>query len=289
MKNIYNESIDGTQYNPFSNTSGNVHIDNNLDCSINNNNLASKKKQHELMTQTHKQLQLQQVSNNQSSDINTNSNNITSKQNNIRKGHDRKKENENMNYAPCLSNQHQQKQLSSLHYQANNNIYTTDPHNQKQQKLHPKRRVKSNTNHNSGGKGNDSNGKDNGNEDSSHMIEILSNESIDGLNHNMFNNISSTVNMKNQKQQKLHPKRRVKSNNNYNSGGKDNDINGKDNGNEASSLMIDILSNESIDGTNHNMFNNISSNVNINNNFDSGINNINLKSLKQHKLLLQNQ
>ena len=36
MKNIYNESIDGTQYNPFSNTSSNVHIDNNLDCSINN-------------------------------------------------------------------------------------------------------------------------------------------------------------------------------------------------------------------------------------------------------------
>ena len=61
---LSNESIDRNNYNTFSNNStSNVNINNNLDGSINNNNLESVK-QHDFLFQHQQQLQMQQVLNN---------------------------------------------------------------------------------------------------------------------------------------------------------------------------------------------------------------------------------
>ena len=50
-----------------------------------------------------------------------------------------------------------------------------------------------------------------------------------------------------------------------------------------------MLSNASIDGTNYTTIRNNNSNVNINNNLDSGINNTNLENVTQHALFFKKQ
>ena len=53
--------------------------------------------------------------------------------------------------------------------------------------------------------------------------------------------------------------------------------------------MTGLISNESINGTNHNSLRNNSSNITINKNLDGSINNNNLESVKQHDLFFQTQ
>ena len=93
--------------------------------------------------------------------------------------------------------------IDGLHHNTSNNIISTSLlKNQKQKKITHKRRVKSNNHHNNGGKDNDIHDKDNaiisknnGHEESSFQINILSNESKDRTNLNMLNNIKCNVNI----------------------------------------------------------------------------------------------